>query len=64
MIAQLSFFGLISAKKTDAKSFVSNGILTNSLLCQSWPFAKTFAKKSILVQLMFNICHADNIEKG
>lgn len=51
MIAQLSFFGW-PEQKTDAKSFVSNGILTDSLLCQSWLFTKKFAKNPF----RFNSC--------
>ena len=43
MIAQLSFFGW-PEQKTDAKSFVSNGILTDSLLCQSWLSQKSLQK--------------------
>ena len=51
MIAQLSFFGW-PEQKTDAKSFVSNGILTDSLLCQSCLFTKKFAKNPF----WFNSC--------
>ena len=64
MIAQLSFFGLISAKKNWRKilcfKWNSNQFIIMSVLA----FRKKVCKKSILVQLMFNICHADNIEKG